>query len=128
MNNIINIFDNYFRNINITNIEENNMETFNFIFDLYTAPTVNNNFEDVKIVLNEDKFNNLERVSLNNLVDTNVKDCLICLECFDEKDELIKIKCKHIFHCNCIKSWLCNESNKCPVCRIEVDKGDLVNY
>ena len=40
-----------------------------------------------------------------------------------QNDELVKIKCNHIFHCHCIKSWLCNESNKCPVCRIEVGKG-----
>jgi hypothetical protein len=55
------------------------------------------------------------------------KECSVCLENFIENDELIKLKCNHNFHYNCIKNWLCKESNKCPVCRIEVAKGKPIN-
>jgi hypothetical protein len=54
-------------------------------------------------------------------------ECSICLENFIDNDKLIKLKCNHNFHHNCIKNWLCKESNKCPVCRIEVAKGNPIN-
>ena len=82
-----------------------------------------NNFEDIKVILDDDTFNNLERVNYNSLNKELSNECLICLDTFEEIDEIVKIKCNHIFHCHCIKEWLCNESNKCPVCRVEVDKG-----
>jgi hypothetical protein len=119
--NIIDIFDNYIRNIN-------NQPSYNNLFDFYIPPTnINNfeNFEDIKIVLNEDKFNNIEKINFEDLNNEVSKECLICLEIFEKDDLLLKIKCNHIFHSDCIKSWLCKESNKCPVCRIDVDKGTI---
>ena len=50
-------------------------------------------------------------------------ECLICTEAFIGDDIIKKIKCNHLFHTDCIKPWLCEESNKCPVCRIDIDKG-----
>jgi E3 ubiquitin-protein ligase RNF115/126 len=78
--------------------------------------------EDVKIVLNDTQFDNLETIKYEDL--NKEHECLICLDKFNESDNIKKITCNHIFHNNCIKSWLCEESNKCPVCRIEVDKGN----
>jgi hypothetical protein len=89
----------------------------------------NNNFdnlEDVNVLLTDDTFNNLERVNFIDLDEETSKECLICIDSFEENDELVKIKCNHIFHCHCIKSWLCNESNKCPVCRIDIEKGVFI--
>jgi len=47
-------------------------------------------------------------------------NCIICLSEFTEEDILIRLfKCSHIFHPNCIESWICakiNEIPKCPVC------------
>jgi hypothetical protein len=123
-NNIINIFDNYLSNIN-----RDNLNTRNYGFEFYEPSNNINTFEnleDVKVVLNEDTFNNLERVNFEDLDKESQNDCLICIDSFEDKDEIVKIKCNHIFHCNCIKSWLCNESNKCPVCRIDVDKGTIL--
>ena len=128
---ILDVFNNYIRNINTntyTNTPE--FETFDFVFDYYT-PSHNiinySLYDNVKVVLNEDTFNNLEKINFNDINKELFKDCLICLDTFEEDDEIIKIKCNHVFHCNCIKSWLCKESNKCPVCRIEVDKGEYIN-
>ena len=78
--------------------------------------------EDVKIVLNDIQFNNLKTINYSELDSDH--ECLICLDKFNESDNIKKITCNHIFHNNCIKSWLCEESNKCPICRIEIDKGN----
>ncbi len=104
--NIINMFDNYLRTME----------------EMYDIPGLVDLNEDVKIVLNDEQFNNLERVEYST-IDKENNECLICIDAFNEDDEIIKTHCNHLFHCNCIKSWLCHESNKCPVCRIEIDKG-----
>ena len=87
--------------------------------------TYENIYEDVIIGLNEEQFNKLEILEFN--FDCNQKDCLICMEEYIKKDEIIKLNCDHTFHKNCIKQWLCKENNKCPICRIEVDKGIPLN-
>jgi len=112
-NNLINIIDNYIRNTEHLYINDvlPTLDNFNNII-------LN---EDVKIILDEEEFDNLERIKYDK--SDKSLECLICLDTFEEEENLIKIKCNHIFHCNCIKNWLCEESNKCPVCRIEVGKG-----
>jgi hypothetical protein len=112
-NNLINIIDNYIRNTEHLYINDvlPTLDNFNNII-------LN---EDVKIILDEVEFDNLERIKYDK--SDKSLECLICLDTFEDEENLIKIKCNHIFHCNCIKNWLCEESNKCPVCRIEDGKG-----
>ena len=44
--------------------------------------------------------------------------CNICLDTID--DEMVrKISCKHLFHVNCIDTWLTG-NKKCPTCLNEV--------
>ena len=42
--------------------------------------------------------------------------CSICLQDFAQAELLYQLKCKHIFHKQCIEQWL-NESSVCPNCR-----------
>ncbi|XP_071726877.1 RING-H2 finger protein ATL56-like [Rutidosis leptorrhynchoides] len=53
-------------------------------------------------------------------------DCSICLEGFKDDEFCRKIPvCNHVFHANCVDSWLTKVPN-CPVCRtpvrLEVDR------
>jgi len=140
MTNMINIFDNYLHTYNNENYNTpyvnifnsniirdfNNLGSIN-IFDEYAdlPELVSENIyqEDVKIVLNEEQFNNLLHITHEEINDNESCECLICMEEFNKEDNIIKTNCKHLFHKNCIKTWLCEESNKCPVCRIEIEKG-----
>jgi hypothetical protein len=140
INNMINIFDNYLHNysnenyntqyVNIfnTNIirDFNNLGSIN-IFDEYAdlPDLIPNNLyqEDVKIVLNDEQFNNLLHITHEEINNDESCECLICMDEFNKEDDIIKTNCKHLFHKNCIKTWLCEESNKCPICRIEIEKG-----
>ena len=43
-------------------------------------------------------------------------DCVICLENIN-KDNLIKLNCKHMFHKDCILTLIKKRNRKCPLCR-----------
>jgi len=123
--------NNIFENINFTidpptvleNVgdqEENDSDyiTFNIPISFYA-----NNLqaqEDVVVALTEDDFNKLNIFDYNG---ENDNECLICTECFAKEESVCKLECNHHFHTSCLKPWLCENSNKCPVCRIEVAKG-----
>jgi len=84
-----------------------------------------NNYEDIKIVLDEDQFDKLDTFYYKDKYSKCSEECLICIENFKDESYLVKLNCNHTFHKNCIKNWVCNESNKCPICRIEIDKGNI---
>ncbi len=88
-------------------------------------------YDDVKICLDEKDFEteleHFEYKNKENEEEEN-KECIICTDTFKEGDLVSKTRCGHIFHDDCLKPWLLNQSVKCPVCRTEVAKGKpLVN-
>lgn len=44
--------------------------------------------------------------------------CTICLNSFNEGDRVGKIKCKHKFHVECLKTWI-QRKNHCPLCQAD---------
>lgn len=46
--------------------------------------------------------------------------CPICLENYEEKEFIRKIKCSHIFCEECILKWL-SKHKKCPCCQIDLE-------
>ena len=42
--------------------------------------------------------------------------CAICLSDYEINEEIVECPCRHIFHNECIVSWLKGKQN-CPVCR-----------
>ena len=44
---------------------------------------------------------------------TSVTECIICMEDFQETDEVVQLKCSplHIFHQKCIDDWVKNGVN-----------------
>ncbi|KAG0327783.1 hypothetical protein BGZ99_006890 [Dissophora globulifera] len=43
--------------------------------------------------------------------------CLVCMSEYEEGEEMRALRCKHVFHQECIDKWLTTGANKCPVCR-----------
>ncbi len=99
-------------NGNIHNL--GNLNNFNFNLN-----------SDVKVVISEEQFDE----DLNHFEYQEIKDeakntkCSICTDEFINNDMVVKTKCDHVFHRDCIKPWLCNESVKCPICREEIIEG-----
>lgn len=48
--------------------------------------------------------------------------CAICLEDFEAKEEVMLTPCNHMFHEDCIVTWLTSKG-QCPVCRFVIFEG-----
>ena len=46
--------------------------------------------------------------------------CLICTDKYISNDDIVVLPCKHNFHKKCIKRWLTQESNECPLCKVGI--------
>jgi hypothetical protein len=47
--------------------------------------------------------------------------CHICLEDFEDGEQLRVLPCTHCFHACCVDTWIENKSSTCPVCRSSVE-------
>ncbi len=128
-----NIFDNFIRNVNIIplnhsfdnfNVNTSIINDYNYSYESLDLDIIQ---DDVKIVLSEEEFDNIESDIYINKTENNSMECLICTEYFEDSDSFKKLNCNHLFHTGCIKPWLCEESYKCPICRVDTGKGIIKN-
>jgi hypothetical protein len=82
--------------------------------------------EDMDVLLKTDTY-----MSILPILKHKQTECNICLETY-ENDSIVSIMstCSCVYHNHCIKKWLSEESNKCPICRVEINNGirkDLLN-
>ena len=57
-------------------------------------------------------------------LDTEKKNCVICLEDFKNGDKATVLPCIHLFHTNCIQSWL-KTQDCCPICKFKLTGENL---
>lgn len=50
-------------------------------------------------------------------------DCVICLETFEDGEEVLELPCHHLYHDACIKKWLIERKKVCPICVRDVRLG-----
>eukprot|EP01012_Entosiphon_sulcatum_P041596 TRINITY_DN55469_c0_g1_i1.p1 TRINITY_DN55469_c0_g1~~TRINITY_DN55469_c0_g1_i1.p1 ORF type:complete len:269 (+),score=23.77 TRINITY_DN55469_c0_g1_i1:39-845(+) len=75
--------------------------------------------EDVKVGVPEEILTALPSFVFNSQTSTGLKDCPICLSEYDDGDLLTVLHCVHIFHYDCLATWL-REHKTCPVCKADV--------
>ncbi|KAE8214410.1 hypothetical protein CF327_g2187 [Tilletia walkeri] len=51
------------------------------------------------------------------VLESTAQRCLICLEEWEDDDEVRILSCRHAFHVDCVDRWLIQSSNTCPMCR-----------
>jgi E3 ubiquitin-protein ligase RHA2 len=45
-------------------------------------------------------------------------ECVFCLSCIEEGEEMRELKCRHLFHRSCLDRWLARPvAPTCPLCR-----------
>ncbi|KAI9241841.1 hypothetical protein MVEG_06629 [Podila verticillata NRRL 6337] len=47
-------------------------------------------------------------------------ECVICLEDYEDEDELRVLPCKHQYHVACIDNWLTTRKRFCPICKRDI--------
>lgn len=74
----------------------------------------------------EKKPNMKINIKTSKYIGENNESCTICSDDIENNQDIIELKCKHIFHPNCIEEWVMYKP-ECPVCRGEVDVIDTSN-
>lgn len=76
--------------------------------------------EDIAVTLDDSCLDELPVSIVGN---EKYDRCTICLMDIEKDDKIIKLKCSHYFHKDCITDYLKEFDYKCPVCREEVGKS-----
>uniref|UniRef100_A0A915PC71 RING-type domain-containing protein n=1 Tax=Meloidogyne floridensis TaxID=298350 RepID=A0A915PC71_9BILA len=77
--------------------------------------------------IHENCKNKMKEFMFNNAVKNGSTACSICLEEFQEDKVIVKTKCNHYFHRDCIsKNFKEGSANfkKCPICRATLELDD----
>lgn len=81
---------------------------------------------------NQDMIRRMRRFPYGTLLFKEATECAICLETFNDRVEIVQLKCSkyHIFHFHCIKNLLespylpNNYERRCPLCREVIEFQD----
>ncbi|KDP33739.1 hypothetical protein JCGZ_07310 [Jatropha curcas] len=92
----------------------------NISFDLHETPSGTDNLSRRSRITAASSINDL--IAGMPTVSTNDEVCIVCMEGFRSSVGGKRIPCGHIYHSDCISSWLCR-SNSCPLCRINISDG-----
>jgi hypothetical protein len=97
-------------------------ELFNALFGAFLngrglrAPMTN-----VAVTTKEEDIKAIKTIKLENDLE---EKCPVCFDKFCKDDEVLELKCKHLYHKECCEDLLSSYSNKCSVCRAEVGKAE----
>jgi hypothetical protein len=58
-----------------------------------------------------------DEITKRSMLQDHTDRCLVCLDDFMPKQSVRVLKCRHVFHVECVDRWLVEAHNSCPVCR-----------
>lgn len=70
----------------------------------------------------EEQISKLNVVKYSSDMDVD-SSCPICIESYNEDDDVVILPCKHCFHKDCLFQWL-KEHSECPSCRHSIDQTE----
>lgn len=99
--------------VTMDSLRTNIIEQFREIRERYEEYDDRDYIQDLDNDNNEEKFNGII-VNMNNIEPGST--CSICLESYNENDEIALSACKHHFHLECVEKWMFRQRS-CPICR-----------
>ena len=81
-----------------------------------------NSRDNIPVVQRRNSRDNIPVVQRRNSFEGS--SCNICMEDYENGDELAKLPCGHKFHLNCSTSWI-NTRRSCPVCRRATNNSEI---
>lgn len=61
-----------------------------------------------------------DKVEMKRSNENEKVTCAVCLERIEEKQEIFRLPCQHLFHEECLKPWM-ERYGSCPSCRSAID-------
>jgi hypothetical protein len=79
---------------------------------------------------NDEIFNKTDEYMMQDLPILNYKEekCLICLDEINKNELIYKLKCKHIFHKDCLNESIQHQHYDCPLCKTKLDLKKKINW
>ena len=72
--------------------------------------------------LNDTQLRNINSIKFKPKKDVSENErekCVICYENFEDEEEVKSLPCIHLFHSDCIYTWL-KDTPSCPICKTSV--------
>ena len=95
--------------------------------DIFDFNQIHESLNKMNNPTDEDILNELPETEIGDIskLEANRKNCVICITDFKSGDKATMLPCIHMFHTNCIQSWL-KSNNICPVCKFKLTENNLV--
>ncbi|RXG53121.1 RING finger protein [Armadillidium vulgare] len=61
-----------------------------------------------------------KKIKRSEASEEGVEKCTICLSEFEEREEVRRLPCMHLFHTDCVDQWL-STNKRCPICRVDIE-------
>ncbi len=114
------------QNNNINPNELGELNDYNSI--IRNHPELKDKDKDPDIIIKFLPISEIKEIKNNNPNENNNNNnnrCIICLSEFEIGDQVSALPCAHVFHTNCIASWL-KKHCQCPVCKFEITLRSLI--